>query len=52
VPVRCLPCTIAKAKADQDYKDKVAADSGKLLHPSQRFGRGGASYSLRQIFEP
>lgn len=38
-------------EADRDYVDGMRGGEAKPLHRSTRFGRGAASYSLRQMFE-
>ena len=40
------------AEVDQEYHIALGANKHASLQPTMRFGRGKASYSLRQVFAP
>lgn len=53
VTVGLVGCRIRPRRlteADRDYVDRLGGREQKLFQRSTRFGRGGASYSLRQMF--
>ena len=39
-------------QVDLEYRSKLGGGENSALQPNLRFGRGGAAYSLRQMFAP